>query len=86
MHPSDRPSWAQSWSDAIKPGGTLIALLWPVDPALDPLVGPPFPVTIELYRELLGPHFELQSVAPVPEALSHSSRRGKEHLALFVRK
>ncbi|GFH27923.1 uncharacterized protein HaLaN_26317 [Haematococcus lacustris] len=43
LHPSLRPSWAAAWAKALRPGGLLITLIFPVDPAADPNHGPPFP-------------------------------------------
>jgi hypothetical protein len=54
LHPDMRQSWAEGWAGALKPGGELVTLLFPVDPALEGVQGPPWPVTPELYRELLS--------------------------------
>lgn len=55
LHPTQRPIWASSWARCIKPGGTLITMMWPVDPALDPNKGPAWPVTPDQYRAMLEP-------------------------------
>lgn len=85
MHPLCRQQWASSWAAALRPGGTLITLIFPIDPAADPAVGPPFPVSPELYQQLLVPAgFELMSLQqPCPK--SHEGRGGKEALALWRR-
>jgi hypothetical protein len=86
MQPIQREDWAATWSHLIKPGGTLITLMYPVDPTRDPNVGPPFPVTPELYHKLLSASgFECMSVEAVPPELSHSGREGKEYLGLWKR-
>lgn len=86
MHPADRGNWAQGWARAIQPGGTLITLLYPVDPSADPNIGPPFPISPELYKDLLSVHFSLVTMEPVPAQLSHEGRQGKEYLGLWTRK
>lgn len=55
MHPSQRSAWAAGWARALKPGGLLLALVFPVDSNMDPNMGPPYPVTPQLYEQLLGP-------------------------------
>lgn len=48
--------WADSWSATIQPGGELITIMFPVVlPVSEADVGPPFPVTPELYSQLLTP-------------------------------
>ncbi len=64
----------------------MITLIYPVDPSRDPNVGPPFPISPELYLTLLPPAgFECAGVQAVPERLSHEKRRGFEYLALWKR-
>ena len=58
MHPSMRQSWATHWSRHVRPGGLLVTLVFPIKPDEDPNVGPPFPVSPQLYTQLLGPHGE----------------------------
>ena len=43
------------YKQLIKPGGQLATLIFPVDPNKDRNEGPPFPLTPELYTELLEP-------------------------------
>ena len=76
-----RERWARAWARHLAPGGELVTLIFPVDPDADPNVGPPFPVTPELYEALLlGAGFQRLELAPVPHALSHSARAGREWL------
>ena len=86
MHPSQRRDWATTWAGLIKSGGTLATLIYPVDPARDPDVGPPFPVRPELYQTLLPPAgFKCISIEAVPGELSHTNRAGKEYMGLWQR-
>ena len=55
LQPHDRKKWAQRYAQLIKPGGQLATLIFPVDANKDRNEGPPFPVTPELYTELLEP-------------------------------
>ncbi|KAG2432699.1 hypothetical protein HYH02_006683 [Chlamydomonas schloesseri] len=87
MHPSMRADWASTWAKSIKPGGTLVTLVFPINPDADPNVGPPFPISPALFRTLLEPAgFEVVSEAPVPAELSHPPRVGKEVLMVWRRK
>lgn len=51
-----RQDWARAWADLIAPGGELVTLIFPIggNPAGAPQ-NPPWPVTPELYQELLLP-------------------------------
>ena len=55
LQPHDRKAWAQRYKTLIKPGGQLATLIFPVDASRNKDEGPPFPVTPELYTELLTP-------------------------------
>ena len=55
LQPHDRKKWAQRYTQLIKPGGQLATLIFPVDASKDRNEGPPFPVTPELYADLLEP-------------------------------
>ena len=85
LHPSMRQDWAASWYRLLRPqGGLLITLIFPVDPTLDVNEGPPFPVTPDVYQELLLPvGFALKRLEQVPEELSHPKRKGKEWMAVW---
>ena len=86
MHPNQRSDWAATWAKLVKPGGTLITLIYPVDPSRDPEVGPPFPISPDLFRQLLPPAgFQEVSIEAVPEALSHAGRGGFEYMGLWKR-
>lgn len=64
----------------------MVTLLYPVDPNADPNIGPPFPISPELYKSLLLYAFELQRMEAVPHQLSHEGRAGKEHLGVWIRR
>jgi len=55
IHLPIRPQPTVSVTRIVTPmsGGELITLIFPVDPTADPTQGPPFPVTPELYSDLL---------------------------------
>ncbi|KAI8073268.1 S-adenosyl-L-methionine-dependent methyltransferase [Gongronella butleri] len=46
LHPSFRPKWGSRYAELIKPGGVLIALMFPIE-AKDPEDGPPYAVTVD---------------------------------------
>lgn len=87
LHPSMFPAWAAAWARAIAPGGILATLMFPVDPNHEG-GGPPYPVTPELYKELLeGVGFLCIALESVDRAsgLSLPGREGREVLALWQR-
>lgn len=48
--------WARSWAATIKPGGELITLMFPIAEQMTMSdTGPPWPLTVELYSQLLLP-------------------------------
>ncbi|KXZ45501.1 hypothetical protein GPECTOR_54g243 [Gonium pectorale] len=84
MHPTMRQDWATHWARHLRPGGCLVALVFPIRPTADPNVGPPFPVSPQLYTELLVPKgFECIYSEPVPAELSHPSRAGQEVMTIW---
>lgn len=90
IKPEKRPAWARKMARLIRPGGQLVALLFPVieDPKkFEQLMldGPPFPVVPRETRQLLQDDFELLSMDPVDPELSHEGRQGNEWLARFRR-
>jgi hypothetical protein len=50
-----RAGWAAAWARHLKPGGLLITLQYPIDASMDPGAGPPWPLTPQLYNDLLLP-------------------------------
>jgi hypothetical protein len=60
-----RKDWAANWARLLKPGGELLTMIYPIDPSRDVskgYTGPPWPVTPELYTELLLPAGEGRSL------------------------
>ena len=59
LHPSMRARWAPAWARLLRPGGELVTLMFPLPPAAGdggaaaPEAGPPWPLTPQLYRDLL---------------------------------
>ena len=53
LHPSLRNDWARTWNKVVKSGGYLIALEYPIRP--DDKTGPPWPVSPQIYADLLMP-------------------------------
>ena len=53
LHPTMRQDWARTWAKLIKPGGYLVTLEWPIRP--DDKTGPPWPVSPQIYSDLLVP-------------------------------
>lgn len=48
--------WASSWAATIKPGGELLTLMFPIAEQMTLSdVGPPWPLTVDLYSKLLLP-------------------------------
>lgn len=85
LMPSQRKEWASAWSKHLKPGGILIALIFPVDVDRD-RVGPPWPVYPDLYRDALeGVGFSLKSLEKLPENMSHPGRGGSEYMSLWMK-
>ncbi|KAI8465047.1 MAG: S-adenosyl-L-methionine-dependent methyltransferase [Monoraphidium minutum] len=87
LHPSMRKGWAAAWARHLRPGGQLLTMVYPVDSSRDANTGPPWPVTPELYKELLlSAGFELIELAPIPQNQSHAKRVGREWLGRWQRK
>lgn len=81
LHPAMRKDWAAGWGRHLSVGGELVTLIYPVDPSREAVAGPPWPVTPEIYKDLLTPAgFEVIQLEPVTPTLSHESRVGKEWL------
>ncbi|RMG17721.1 MAG: methyltransferase domain-containing protein [Deltaproteobacteria bacterium] len=82
LPPERREAWAEKMYRLLRPGGTLITLVFPVrEPkwpprGCDPEAGPPFPVHPDLYRAHLAPFFEEEEMSKVTH--SAPGREGKE--------
>jgi len=56
LPPDLRPKLAARYSELVNPGSLLITLIWPIG---DRPGGPPYSVSLELYKSLFSPTFEL---------------------------
>lgn len=74
-----RADWGRQMSVLIKPGGFLIALVFPINPRQDD--GPPFFIQPSHYVDALGEGWE-NVIARVPEE-SLPSHIGYEYLMVF---
>lgn len=77
--PTRRADWGHQMSALVKPGGFLIALVYPLNPPRDD--GPPYYVRPEHYIEALGKNWE-KVIERVPEE-SISTHIGLEYLMVW---
>jgi SAM-dependent methyltransferase len=78
IDPSRREEYAASMRDALRPGGLLIALLFPVEEREE---GPPFGVDESEIETVLGVGMEIVSVTTPRDSVQ--PRLGRERLALL---
>ena len=82
--------WAQSHAAALKQGGLLFCVfypLWPAssqEPAPGPNVGPPFIVRKEKYTELLQSQFKLEFEGVPPNLPEHA--QGRQEIMIWRKK
>lgn len=76
-----RNDWGHKITELIKPGGYLVALIFPLDSPSDR--GPPFFVQLEHYLEVLGQGWEM-IVDEVPKT-SYKTHVGRERLVVWKR-
>ena len=79
--PTRRVEWGQIMSRLAKPGGYLIALVFPMDPPQD--YGPPFFVRPKHYDEVLGEGWQ-KIIDRVP-AVSLETHKNRERLVVWKR-
>ena len=88
LEPGQRDAWAARMGRLVKPGGNLVALMFPLDG--DRAGGPPFSVSKADYLDRLvhgsEPLFAVEAVEDVPAAASHPERGGREALGIFTRR
>lgn len=90
LPPAWRAAWGAAWAAALKPGGTLIALQFPMSPPDDPArPGPPWPVSHDAYAAALQPAgFRRVYCERVPDGHSFASgvhdRNGREWVSVWV--
>ncbi|KAI8078934.1 S-adenosyl-L-methionine-dependent methyltransferase [Gilbertella persicaria] len=75
-----RPAWGKRYGEIIAKDGVLITLMFPLDVHEG---GPPFTVSEELYHDLLDENFDL---IYIKDAVGHSTRLGREKIAVWKRK
>lgn len=81
-----RADWAAGWARALAPGGILVCLAFPIGGKDGVETGPPWPVQVHQYKDVLLPlGFTLEKEEAVPDHLSHPGRGGKEALLVFRR-
>ncbi|TPX33679.1 thiopurine S-methyltransferase [Synchytrium microbalum] len=80
LSPSLRKPWAARMSEAIKPGGVLICLMFPLASYEG---GPPYALNVDLYHELLDETFECMFVR---DCESFAPRQGQEKISMWKRK
>jgi hypothetical protein len=80
LPPSWRSKWAHRMGKIIRPGGMLVTLMFPISTHEG---GPPFAVSPELYRSLLGDQFEEIEIS---DCASFPAREGQEKLGIWKRK
>lgn len=79
IDPARREEYAKVIAGTLRPGGTLIALFYPIRAGTD---GPPFPSSEAEIRRLFEPAFDIMEWTPRPE-FSLDRRREFEALALL---
>ncbi len=79
--PERRKDYAEKISGIIKPGGKLIALLFPIE---DRKGGPPYAVDIQEFYDLFSKHLQLKFSSR--EIKTIKPRRGREILQIYLKK
>lgn len=84
LPPDMRNQWAERMAQLVKPGGSLITLIFPIGELSD--VGPPFRVNFPLFHKLLEPNGFTPVDGPrmLPDELCHPTREGKSGYARWV--
>ncbi|KAF8741910.1 Thiopurine S-methyltransferase (TPMT), partial [Rhizoctonia solani] len=82
--PELRKSWGQRMTEIVRPGGYLIALMYPIDPGRRRNDGPPFPVDFDAYSAVLKESWD--NVVNVVPTTSRPTHEGRERLGVWRRK
>ena len=82
IDPAERVRYGELVRRSLRPGGLLVVIVFPVDRPLEE-GGPPFTLTLEDMREVLGASFELRSHSRVE--CTREGREWREELAVFER-
>ena len=86
IEPEQREAWAAKMHSLVAPSGELNTLIFPTAHITGERHGPPFQLVPEEVRALVLAHgFEMISLEPLPEPLSHPGRGGLEWLGRWVR-
>jgi hypothetical protein len=87
--PSSRPAWGQRLAGLLKSGGRLLTLAYPLADdhvAADPqAVGPPFPVSVAQYKQMLEPHGVRMDGEPRASDLSVTARQPNERVIWWTK-
>lgn len=81
--PEFRKLWGTRYAELIKPGGVLIALMWPLN--VDKIGGPPFVLTPEIYDEALGANFTRIYFKEAIDLKDQEAHRGHEMMSVWLR-
>ncbi|KAJ3388083.1 hypothetical protein HDU92_001628 [Lobulomyces angularis] len=82
LEPSLRTEWGKKMAELISDGGLLVTLMFPIMEFSED--GPPYPVSLEAYQQVLVENFELVLHEKVVE--SFPGRQDRENLAVWKRK
>ncbi len=81
VRPERRKEFAEKSAKFLKPGGKLVALLFPVEEREG---GPPYAVDVMEFYELISPHLELKFSSRRINSIK--PRKGREVLQIYVKK
>ena len=85
LHPSFREQWAKSFASYLKPGAMFVTLMYPLrGNDWDINDGPPYPLSLNVYHQLLDEDFTLESLEDVEPP--NERRAGLEKLGVWIRK
>lgn len=90
IHPDLRSQWTQQMAQLLKPHGKLLTLIFPIFPKDSPemlaMDGPPYPVSIEVYKKVLEPlGFVMMPGNPYESEFTVSRRQGKEMVCWWTK-
>ncbi|WWD22619.1 hypothetical protein CI109_107112 [Kwoniella shandongensis] len=88
LPPDLRPAWSKQLANLSKSASstTLITLMYPLPPHSQP-TGPPWPLTEEVYHELLDEQWELVWAEDVPSSMKRTvGAQGGEKLGVWKRR
>lgn len=79
LPPELRPKWGERTAQLLDPQhGRLLTIMFPILPDADRTQGPPYPISIQDYVDVLEPHGIVMDGEAFESPLSVSSRAGKE--------